>query len=306
MSNIVLLDGGMGQELVRRSPDPITPLWGAKVMHERPELVQGLHEDFVRAGAKVLTVNSYTCTRPRLKDKGGIENAAALFESLQRAACEIVVAAADGMGADVAIAGSLPPLVGSYSPDSVLPVEEAARQFAEIAELQSDYVDLFICETMSSIQEAQGALAGARVAGKPIWLAVTVNDDDGTSLRSGEPLADLLQAVQGAEGLQAILVNCTRPEAVDQAMPILAGGDLPFGAYANGFTKIAESYRPGSAVTELSTRTDLGPEAYTDFAMGWVAQGATIIGGCCEVGPAHIAHLAQALDAAGYRAVKAL
>ena len=302
MSDIVLLDGGMGQELVRRSPDPVTALWGATVMRDHPDLVQGLHEDFLRAGARVLTLNAYSLTRPRL----ALKQAGEMFEPMQRRAGELAVAAVDALGADAAIAGSLPPLVGSYSPDSVLPVEEAARHFAEIAAHQADYVDFFLCETMSSIEEMQGALKGAATAGKPVWMALSTHDGDGTRLRSGEPLAEAVAALEGEEGLAAILINCTRPEAVDQGIGLLAAGGVPFGAYANGFTGIAESYGPGSVVTELDTRTDLSPERYADFAMGWVRAGATIVGGCCEVGPAHIAVLARRLEAAGHRLVKAL
>ena len=77
-----------------------------------------------------------------------------------------------------------------------------------------------------------------------------------------------------------------------------------FGAYANGFTEISEGFlEDAPTVDALSQRTDLGPDAYADIAMSWVDQGATIIGGCCEVGPAHIAVLADRLRAAGYEIV---
>ncbi len=300
MSNIILLDGGMGQELIRRSPDAVTALWGGAVLRDHPQIVGQLHQDFIRAGATAITVNAYTFTRPRLAR----DDQETAFDEMQNRACEIAAGAVDETGADAAIAGCLPPLNGSYHPDSVPPVEEAAKHFAEIAAVQAPFVDVLICETMSSIREAQGALAGAKSAGKPIWLALTTDDEDGTKLRSGEALADALEAVKGAENLTAILINCTRPEAVDQAMPILATCGLPFGAYANGFTKIETDYTPGSTVEKLSTRTDLTPEAYADFALDWVAAGATIVGGCCEVGPAHIATLAQRLNAAGHTLVK--
>lgn len=302
MSDIVLLDGGMGQELIRRSPDAVTSLWGAVVMRDHPHLVQGLHEDFIRAGARVLTLNTYSMTRPRLAMKDAPE----LFEPMMVRAGELAMAAVDATGADVAIAGSLPPLVGSYHPESTPEVEEAAKQYAEIVAHQTDYVDFFAIETMSSIKEATGALIGANTAGKPLWLGFTTDDEDGTLLRSGETLADGIAAVKDMPGLAALMINCTRPESVAQGMPILAQCGLPFGAYANGFTHIQTSYVPGATVAELSTRTDLTPDAYADHAMAWVEAGATIIGGCCEVGPAHIATLAQRLESAGHRIVKAL
>ena len=89
-------------------------------------------------------------------------------------------------------------------------------------------------------------------------------------------------------------MNCSIPEAVSQAMPILAGHGLTLGAYANGFTKITNGFASGKTTVDLLTaRTDLGPDAYADFAQSWVDMGATIIGGCCEVGPAHIAELVR-------------
>jgi hypothetical protein len=90
----------------------------------------------------------------------------------------------------------------------------------------------------------------------------------------------------------ALLVNCSIPEAVSAALGRLKGAPVPTGGYANGFTKIPEEYKkPGATVSLLTARTDLGPEAYADFAGGWIENGATIIGGCCEVGPAHIREL---------------
>ena len=298
MTDVVLLDGGMGQELIRRSPDDLTPLWGTTVMRDRPELVRALHEDFLRAGAKVLTVNAYSATRVRLERHGE----PGIFEAMQQRACELAMEAIDGMGADAAIAGCLPPLVGSYHPESSLAVDEAATQYAEIVALQGDYADVFIAETMSSINEAQGAVAGMEGAGKPLWVAFTTHDDDGTRLRSGEPVAEAVDAVK--DGAAALLINCTRPEVVGDGLEALAKAGLPFGAYANGFTRIATDYVPGASVDKLETRRDLTPDAYADHAMAWVGAGATIVGGCCEVGPAHIAVLSQRLAAAGHEIVK--
>ena len=294
--SIVLLDGGMGQELTRRSPDPVTALWGAAVLRDHPALVQELHEDFLRAGARIITLNAYTLTHQRLALKG----AKGMFAELQERACELAseaIAAHGGMGR---IAGCLPPLYGSYVPDTSPEPEEAAGHFAEIVAAQESTVDLFIIETMSSIEEARGALLGTVATELPIWLGLTVMDDDGTKLRSGEPLSEAIEELRDHPGLEAILINCTRPEAVDQAMPVLAASGVTFVAYANGFTHIAEAFVPGATVEALQTRTDLGPEAYADFAMGWVEAGASIVGGCCEVGPAHIAELARRLTAAGY------
>jgi homocysteine S-methyltransferase len=154
---------------------------------------------------------------------------------------------------------------------------------------------------MSSLGLAEGALAGAQAAGKPVWLSVSVHDRDGTRLRSGEPLAGLRDVI-ARHKTAAVLANCSMPEAMAAALGELGRMGLPFGAYANGFSEISGLPLPeGGGAPAYAHRHDLTPERYTAFALGWVAQGATLVGGCCEVGPAHIAHLAQALRAAGHQ-----
>jgi S-methylmethionine-dependent homocysteine/selenocysteine methylase len=300
MSRIILLDGGMGQELIRRSPDEPTPLWSARVMLDHPELVTQVHLENIQAGARVIIINAYSATRDRL-DPAGLGDQ---FETLQRRACELALRARDQSGEDVTIAGCLSPLYWSYRPDLVRPVAETEPLYAEMAALQTPHVDLILCETMCAAGEGLGAVRGASSTGKPVWVAWTVDDADGTRLRSGETLAEANAALDGLP-VAARLVNCSKPEAIDMAMPGLAALGGPIGAYANGFTEIAAPFEPGTTVERLSARKDLGPAAYADFAMGWVAQGATIVGGCCEVSPAHIAELARRLKAAGHEIVGA-
>ena len=146
-------------------------------------------------------------------------------------------------------------------------------------------------------------MEGAGAAGLPIWLSVTVDDGDGAKLRSGEPAAEAGQ-IAVAMGAKAVLANCSAPEAMAAAMEALRPAGLPFGAYANGFTQItADFLKDSPTVAALQARRDLGPAEYAAFALGWVGQGATIVGGCCEVGPAHIAELARTLLAAGHQIV---
>jgi S-methylmethionine-dependent homocysteine/selenocysteine methylase len=301
MTRVTLLDGGMGQELIKRSPAEPTPLWSAEVMMHMPELVQEVHEAFIRAGARVITVNAYSCTRDRLERAGhGAE-----FEGLQRRACELAERARDAVGEDVRIAGCLPPLAWSYRPELANDPDEIAPVYAEIAALQAGHVDFFLCETMSHSGQALGAAQGALDGGggKPVWVAWTLKDDRSCQLRSGESIAEAAARLEGFP-IAARLLNCSVPEAITAAMPDLASVSRPlgsaFGAYANGFTGISADYAPGATVKALSGREDLTPEAYADIALGWVDTGATIVGGCCEIGPDHIAALARRLEGAGH------
>lgn len=293
---ITLLDGGMGQELVARSGDDPTPLWATRVMIDHPGLVRDIHADYFAAGASVATTNTYAIHHDRL-ERVGLDP---MFHALHlRALAEAHEArAAHGAGR---IAGSMGPLIGSYRVDVTQPVSVAAPKYAEIAAILGPHVDMVLCETMASVEMAEGAVKGAQAAGKPVWLSVTVDDHDGGKLRSGEPVTDLARVI-AAYPVAAVLANCSVPEAMGDAMAALKTLGLPFGAYANGFTHISGNFlKDAPTVKELTHRHDLSPEKYVDFAMGWVAQGATIVGGCCEVGPAHIRALADALRAAGHQ-----
>ncbi len=301
MKPIVLLDGGMGQEIVRRAGESPHPLWSVHVMLERPEIVRAVHLDFIRAGARVITVNAYSATRPRMERNGAGER----FVEAQRTACRIAAEARDAAGEDVAIAGCLPPLQFSYRPELADDEEDAFAQYREIAELQAPHVDLLLAETIPTALEGRAAARAVQGLGLPFWLAWTLAEGGGGRLRSGETVAEAAAAVDGL-AVAALLANCSPPEDIDAATPALAATGRPFGGYANGFRPIPDSYAPGATVSELTARRDLGPEAYADHAMAWVGAGAAIVGGCCEIGPAHIARLAERLRDAGRSIEKAL
>lgn len=296
MSDIILLDGGMGQELIHRAGDKPTPLWSTQVMMDHPGLVQAVHGDYFAAGATVATTNTYCIHHDRLLNAGLDGRFHALHHAALTEARAARLAAGHGR-----IAGSIGPLVASYRPDVHPPHAEAVAKYAEVAELLSPHVDLILCETVASLAHARAIMDGALTVGLPVWLSVTVDDRDGTKLRSGEAVADVCAVGAGAA---ALLANCSAPEAMAAALDALKAAGKPFGAYANGFTQITADFLKNSpTVDALSARRDLTPAVYADYALGWVGQGATIVGGCCEVGPAHIAELARALVAAGHRIV---
>ena len=151
---------------------------------------------------------------------------------------------------------------------------------------------------MSTISEVVAATRAVVSADRDAWIAFTVSDEDGTKLRSGEGLREAAEAVI-AEGAVAVLVNCSFPAAIDAALAALAGLTVPIGAYANGFTSI-DALKNDNTVDVLTARQDITPDRYSQIALGWVEAGATIIGGCCEVGPGHISATARALTQAGH------
>ena len=289
MTHITLLDGGMGQELLKRSAFPAHPMWSAKVLLDEPEVVQAVHEDFIRAGAEVITINAYSATPERMQSYGKPE----WFKQLQARAINLANAARDNVGGKVRVAGCLPPLHTSYRPDLSPDFDENLRLYREIVAEQAGKVDLIQCETMASIAEATAACTAAIETGLPVWVGLTVADDGSPNLRSGEALPEALAALSGL-GAEAILLNCSIPEAINECLPVVAETGVTCGAYANGFTSI-KALKQGGTVDSLTARTDLTPDAYADHVQGWIDMGATIVGGCCEVGPAHIAEISRRL-----------
>ena len=292
MQHVTLLDGGMGQELFLRSKKPATPLFSAQAMLDDPEMVIQLHCDFISAGADLICINSYAATPERLARDADIS----VFAKIQKAAVRAALIARDNSRKPVRIAGCLPPLVASYHTELIPPENQARASYELIIQQQEHSVDLFIAETMSSVAEARYVCDAVANTDKPVWVSFTVDDRDGTCLRSGEAL---MAGVEGAVtgGAEVVLVNCSTPEAVGQSMAILSKQDLLFGGMANGYVAAAE-LKAGDTVDTLATRDDLDPNGYAEHAMSWVEQGATMIGGCCGVGPAHIAELRRRIDMA--------
>lgn len=298
--NITILDGGMGQELCNRSSNPIHAEWGGWVMRNEPHLVQELHSDYLRAGAKVITLNTYATTPRVSEDTHGQTRD---FEGEQKLAIKLAQAARKAAGPDARIAGSLPPLSWSYRPSLVEAFDHNLADYRKIVEVGKDHVDLFICETMSTAEEARAAATAACESGKPVWVSWTLAEtlaEDGTArLRSGETIAEAIAALNGLD-VAALLVNCSTPEVTSAAMPELARDGRPFGAYANAFSADLSEYGPGETVEVIENRTDLDPSGYAAFVLDWIGAGATIVGGCCQTDPSHIAEINRQLTEAGH------
>ncbi len=295
MAEIAFLDGGLGQEIQNRAQADPHPLWSVKVMYDEPELVSAVHRDFIAAGALVITANTYTASPSRLRRDGDVRQIEDIHNTALRLVRDAVAEAGDNR---LQVAGCLPPLVGSYVAEVRMDYESSLADYRQLVSLQSAHVDVFLIETMSNITEAKAALVAVNETSLPGFVGLTIADDGTSTLRSGETVAQAIEQLLPL-GPAGLMINCSMPEAVSAAMGLLKELPVPFGGYANGFTSI-DALRPGGTVASLSARKDLGPDAYADFACSWIDMGARIVGGCCEVGPAHIAHLAQRLIRDGH------
>jgi S-methylmethionine-dependent homocysteine/selenocysteine methylase len=291
--SLILLDGGMGRELHRMGAPFRQPEWSALSLMVAPETVRQAHQRFVDAGADVITTNSYALV-PFHIGEDRFESEGKRLADLAGKLARTVAGAAPH---PVRVAGSLPPLFGSYRPD----LFDGARAPAIIQPLiagLSPYVDLWLAETQSSLAEARFAKSALAGDTRPFWVSFTLDDDSADlarpRLRSGEEVAVAVAGMLEL-GAEAVLFNCSQPEimagAVEAARTVrdAQGFKAAIGVYANAFAPQREEEAANEAISDI--RADLTPARYARFAREWRQRGADIIGGCCGIGPEHIAAL---------------
>ncbi|CAJ1426442.1 unnamed protein product [Effrenium voratum] len=267
VGRVVLLDGGMGRELLNRGVPQEAGLWSAtSVAREQyhPEVVQ-LHLDFLRAGSRVLTTNNYACqpTYYQAAFESGWEEK--LLEHTAHAVrlCQEAVrqfCAEDGVPREeVTILGCLPPLIESHRPDLVVGLGESwlSSWYQRLAaQLLQGGVDGLLAETMNTMQEARSAFDGAKAAAQscgrrevPFWLALQGSLRCPETMRAQAQAAREMRIVEQLRDLagdadlklEVFLLNCARPReilAVLQALEkdlqnLQEDHGVKLGAYAN-------------------------------------------------------------------------
>ena len=291
MATVTVLDGGMGRELLRIGAPFRQPEWSALALTEGPEWVVRAHRNFIDAGAQVITTNSYAIVPFHIGDERFRLEGRDLAALSGRLARE---AAATSTG--VTVAGSLPPLFGSYRPD-LFDAAAAPTIIDPLIDGLRDHVDLWLGETLGSIAEAEAILAALdrnHSPSKPIWISYYLHHQQEGLLASGESVADAVSAAVTL-GATAVMFNCCQAELISAAIPIavgVAGIAAQVGGYANRFTPTHTS--TGTANSRLSEfRDDLDPTTYCTFIGDWLDAGASIVGGCCGMTPAHITAISE-------------
>ena len=161
-------------------------------------------------------------------------------------------------------------------------------------------VDLFICETMSSADEAFNAAsqAVAHGNGKPVWVSWTLSESPGEGLRSGETVETAFNRVAELD-ISGFMFNCSQPEAIVAALHELRSlTDKPLGCYANRLSTVPKGWTLDGHVHSMR-RAELDEALFVDYAKKCAEEGATIIGGCCGIGPSYIDSLTKSLAQTG-------
>jgi len=316
-SNVVIMDGGTGSEIGNRAPESLSEdSWTGAAQLTIPQVIEDIHAHYLECGAQIVTTNTYASNKHCLAGDGCGERA---LEANQ-IACQIAKRACKkGTSSEnTFVFGS----ISTHPPNFKAAVEAAAkaaetgRESEEIGvenmnatglslwpseskELQNyteqanalkeGGVDAIALEMVKDLYHGKIVLNAAGSTGLPVVLGITVRlDDQGMVYLRDEPILlteALTQFMKVCPNIAAINVMHSPAEYCSAALTaIRTVWDGPIGAYPNNGTP--------SSWPEW-TEGDLAPSDLLEYAKKWAAQGATLIGGCCGIGPAHIKALAD-------------
>jgi homocysteine S-methyltransferase len=289
--DVVIIDGGTGTQLQAEGVPMDDEAWSGRANLDQGEVVQRVHEAYIRAGADVIIANTFAASRAALEPAGLGDRVADANRNAVVAALRAREAAADGRA--IAVAGSM----SSFCPVAMHGRDEADRfpslaDFREQAGLLAEAgVDLIALELMESPSYGRNALQAAAETGLPVWLGFSaVRLDDGTlgadpELGEGDSFAELVSMLADP-ALAAITVMHAKPDVVLEAIDIVRAQFAgPIGVYAESGDWAAPEW----------VFDGLAPDEYLQEAIAWADRGAQLIGGCCGIGPDHIRVLADRL-----------
>ncbi|MFK0232961.1 homocysteine S-methyltransferase [Streptomyces vinaceus] len=288
---VVLLDGGLSNQLADQGCDLTGGLWSGRVLAERPDQVEAAHSAYARAGAEVLITASYQVGYEAFAAHG---HDRARTTALLHRSVALAVRAAGAAGHEVWVAASVGPYGAVLADGSEyrgrygLSVRElSAFHRPRIEALLAAGADVLALETVPDAEEAEALLGVLAGTGAAAWLSYTVA---GARTRAGQPLSEAFALAAEAPEVIAVGVNCCDPADV---LPALE-------AAASVTSKPLVAYPNDGSVWEAATATWHAPPAPAPWPLAaWHRAGARLIGGCCRIGPAGIAGLAAGMPRGG-------
>ena len=296
-NTVRILDGGMGQELLNRGMKPKGTLWSAHALIDKNchQMVIDAHLDFINSGAEVIVTTTFTARRSRLIQNDCEE----YFEKINIKAVELAQKARDISKKEVLIAGGLPNQKQTYSADLGEDLDLIKKNFYDQAKLLKHGIDFFYLDVMSSGLECEIALKVIESYNLPVLVGIHLKDSG--QLPSGEKVIDIVKKYKNNKWL-GIIMACVSPEAYEAVINDLQKLDIPYGFKLNAFKKIPEGYtvaskdqwgNAGNPITVLGKNSDLNESKFYEYAKKFMKNGATILGGCCEIKPSHIKEIAK-------------
>lgn len=288
----IMIDGGTGTEVERRGVPQLENAWNGGGALSHPDIVRGIHEDYIRHGAEIVISNTFATSRNILEDAGVPH----LFEEFNRRAIDLACEARRTMGKDgVLVAGGISHWSFSGRLPSLKNLRDGAAEQARI--MRNAGADLIMLEMMIDVPRMLVVLDGAKDGGLPVWVGLSCAPDTDGILRlqssekdengavtagAGATLAEAIAALAGKD-VPLLSIMHTDVRHVDACIDILdAHWKGLVGVYAHSGHNIG-----GNWVFEGT----ISPDEYREACEGWLDRNVQVIGGCCGIRPDHMAAL---------------
>ena len=288
----IILDGAVSTELQRMGVPMSADTWSGLAAITHPDILRELHVRYLKAGAEVITANTYAAAPQHVAAAGFGDRA----REINMRSAEIALDARDAAAEGPAwVAGSLSLMApGFRSANRQAPAEHADGLRRQAEWLAEAGVDLLVLEMLRDIEWSTAAVDAALSVGLPVWSGFSCAvDESGALMTQGTvgdtvPFEDALRAVTGrGEALVAVMHS----EIADTTTGLRCAArvcEAPLGAWPNSGTIEPPDWQFDDAVT---------PEAFAALAARWVEDGVRVIGGCCGLGPEHVRAAARLLRA---------
>ena len=294
---IVILDGGTGTELQKRGADMDPAAWCGPTTQANEELLVEIHGDYIRAGADVITANSFASSRLMLSPAGYGDR----MEEINRRAVEAALTARKAASAErgVMVAGSLSHMIpitegtAKFDPALAPSDTEVADAFAEMAAiLKASGVDFIILEMMYHPGRTTLAVEAVRATGLPVWFGLSARRAPDGRVLSFDHTQDLpvddIACLIPAGIVDVAGCMHTGPDMVGEALDAVRRHfDGPLMAYPDG----GYFEMPDWRFVDI-----IDPVRLEEFYREWIAAGVQVIGGCCGLTVDHIEAAARVRD----------
>ena len=292
-----IMDGGMGQELHARGLVSKGTLWSTSAILDEKfhDLIMDIHLEYIEAGAEVITTTNFSSRRIRM-EQNKVNH---LFEFANKKSCELALKAKEKSKKEILIAGSIPAQHDSYREDT-RDSQVIHAAFKDQINCIKEFVDLFYLDVISSGREIAIASEIIEKINKPILVGVHLLKNG--RLPSGETINEVFNKYRSSSWI-GIVSSCVSMEIAENSINELKMYDLPFGYKVNLWgneepspvRKINNAKFNQDAVNlnTIMGKREVTDDKFRDLGKKFIENGATILGGCCETSPKHIAALSS-------------
>ena len=315
-NEIIVLDGATGSEIARLGAEMNSSAWCGVANKTHPDIVRQVHEEYIRAGADVVTANTFSTSRHVLAGAGLADETV----SINARAVELAREAVHNVSPErpIAVAGSMSNMVawvpGTVSPDpQFLPTtEEEFNNYQEVAQtLAKSGVDLIIMEMMRDIDRSSLAISAAVETGLPVWIGTscTLLDDGSASVwnqHSEEPAIrlspDHLKSEDKSYDTLIEAMLSFQPQVMGVMHSTIETTNAGLQTLFEHWQGPVMAYPETSSEVRKGISDEVEPAIFAAHCHAWVGSGVQIIGGCCGTTIEHIRAMVNELpDVIGIR-----